>query len=172
MHIEKAIQNDLEACYFITKNCAATMIKNGIFQWNEAYPSKDALYRDIELQQLWKLTDNNIIIGIIVLTKIEDIEYKSVKWLTKNKHNLYVHRLAVDPKFQGKGYAQKLMRFSEDYALKKGFHSIRLDTFSQNTRNQKFYKKQGYIKLEEIYFPNQSEFPFYCYEKILNVQRI
>ena len=24
-------------------------------------------------------------------------------------------------------------------------------------------------RLEEIYFPNQSEFPFYCYEKILNV---
>ncbi|UMB59482.1 GNAT family N-acetyltransferase [Lutibacter sp. A80] len=169
MHIEKATQNDLEACYFITKSCAASMIENGIFQWNDIYPSLEVLDKDIALQQLWKLTENNTIIGIIVLTTIEDIEYKSVKWLTENKYNLYVHRLAVDPIFQGKGYAQKLMCFAEDYALKKGFHSIRLDTFSQNARNQKFYKKRGYIKLEEIYFPNQSKFPFYCYEKILNV---
>jgi len=169
MLIERATYSNLEACHLITKSCASAMIKNGIFQWNEAYPSKDVLDRDIELQQLWKLTENNTIIGVIVLTKIEDVEYKSVKWLTKNKYHLYIHRLAVHPTYQGKGYAQKLMSFAEDYALKNGFHSIRLDTFSKNARNQKFYKKRGYIKLEEIYFPNQSEFPFYCYEKILNV---
>lgn len=169
MLIEKATQSNLEACYFITKSCANEMIKNGIFQWNDTYPSKEILQKDIELQQLWKLTENNIIIGIIVLTKIEDQEYKSVKWLSENRNNLYVHRLAVDPTFQGKGYAQKLMSFAENYALDNGFSSIRLDTFSQNIRNQKFYQKRGYVKLEEIFFPNQSKHPFYCYEKILNV---
>ena len=24
------------------------------------------------------------------------------------------------------------------------------------------------IQLDDVYFPNQSEFPFHCYEKILN----
>ena len=69
------------------------MIENGIFQWNEMYPSKKVLQKDIELQQIWKLEENEIIIGIIVLTEIEDKEYKNVKWLTKNDKNLYVHRL-------------------------------------------------------------------------------
>ena len=169
MLIEKATYKNLEACHLITKSCANAMIKNGVFQWNEAYPSKEILLKDIELQQLFKLTENSTIIGIIVLTKIEDEEYKSVNWLTENRNNLYVHRLAVNPTCQGKGYAQKLMTFAENYATTNGFNSIRLDTFSQNTRNQKFYEKRGYVKLEEIYFPNQSEFPFYCYEKILNV---
>ncbi len=169
MLIEKATYSNLEACHLITRSCADAMIKKGIFQWNEAYPSKEILKKDIELQQLWKLTENNTIIGIIVLTKIEDEEYKSVKWLTENLNNLYVHRLAVQPKFQGKGYAQKLMSFGEDYAINNNYNSIRLDTFSQNTRNQKFYEKRGYIKLESIFFPNQSVHPFYCYEKVLNV---
>lgn len=169
MLIEKATHSNLEVCHLITKRCANEMIKHCIFQWNESYPSKEILHKDIALQQLWKLTENNTIIGIIVLTKIEDKEYKSVKWLTENGNNLYVHRLAVDPIFQGKGYAQKLMNFAENYATTIGFNSIRLDTFSQNTRNQKFYEQRGYIKLEEIYFPNQSNHPFYCYEKILNV---
>ena len=144
------------------------MIKNGIYQWNEVYPSKEVLQKDIELQQIWKLEENETIVGIIVLTEIEDKEYLNVKWLTQNLKILYIHRLAVHPNFQGKGYAQKLMDFTENYAINNNYNSIRLDTFSQNKRNLVFYEKRNYTKLEVIYFPNQSEHPFYCYEKVLN----
>ena len=64
------------------------MIEKGIFQWNELYPSKEVLQKDIELQQIWKLTNSNRIVGIIVLTEIEDTVYKNVKWLTENNKNL------------------------------------------------------------------------------------
>lgn len=167
--IKKAEISDLNQLLEVTKSCAKHMINNGIYQWNELYPSKEVLQKDIELQQIWKLEVEDKIIGIIVLTTIEDEEYKDVKWLTKNHQNLYIHRLAVSPQFQGKGYAQKLISFAENYAITNKFTSIRLDTFSQNKRNQKFYKQQNYTQLESIYFPNQSEFPFYCFEKIVNV---
>ncbi len=143
------------------------MIENSIFQWDENYPSKEILQKDIDLQQIWKLEVQDVIIGIIVLTEIEDQEYQDVKWLTKNNNNLYIHRLAIEPKYQRKGYAQKLMNYAENYALKNNYSSIRLDTFSKNKRNQEFYKKRNYKKLAYVYFPNQSEFPFYCFEKVL-----
>jgi len=167
--IVKASILDLEQLYVITKSCAKHMIENDIFQWNENYPSKEVLQKDIELLQIWKLEENKVIVAIIVLTEIEDEEYNEVKWLTKNYKNLYIHRLAVHPNFQGQGYAQKLMAFAENYASENSYKSIRLDTFSKNIRNQKFYKKRNYKKLETIYFPNQSEHPFYCYEKVLDV---
>lgn len=167
--VVKASIVDLEQLYAITKSCAKHMIKNDIFQWNENYPSKEILLNDIESQQIWKLEENKVIVAIIVLTEIEDKEYNKVKWLTKNYKNLYIHRLAVDPNFQGQGYAQKLMAFAENYASENKYKSIRLDTFSKNIRNQKFYEKRNYKKLETIYFPNQSEHPFYCYEKVLDV---
>ena len=166
--INKATTSDLDQVYSLTKSCAKDMIENGIFQWNENYPSKEVLKNDIKLQQIWKLYESNKIIGIIVLTEIEDKEYEKVKWLTKNYKNLYIHRLAILPEFQGKGYAQKLMDFTENYAKENNFKSIRLDTFSQNKRNQLFYEKRNYTKLDKIYFSNQSEDPFYCYEKVLN----
>lgn len=168
MKIEKAHISDLEHLLSITKSCAKFMIENGIFQWNEHYPSNEVLLNDINLNQLWKLVENNLIIGLIVLTEVEDKEYKSVKWLTENENNLYVHRLAIHPNFQGKGFAQKLMNFAENYAIENIYNSIRLDTFSQNKRNLQFYEKQDYKRLESIYFPKQSEHPFYCYEKVLN----
>lgn len=166
--IEKVQIEELDEIYSLTKSCAAHLIEKEIFQWNELYPSKEVLFNDINLKQIWKLTENNEIIGIIVLTEIEDIEYKNVRWLTKNEASLYIHRLAVHPKHQGKGNAQKLMDFAEGYAKLKNYKSIRLDTFSQNKRNQQFYKQRNYIKLESVYFLNQSEFPFYCYELVLN----
>jgi ribosomal protein S18 acetylase RimI-like enzyme len=169
MIIKKASEPDLSQLLSIVKSCGQNLIEQGIFQWNEQYPSKAVLLEDIALQQIWKLEDENKIVGLIVLTENEDAEYQHVKWLTKNHKNLYIHRLAVDPEFQRKGYAQKLMDFAEKYAKENGYNSIRLDTFSQNKRNQKFYEQRNYIKLESIYFPNQREFPFYCYEKIMNV---
>ena len=167
--IKKAIILDLNDLLEITKSCAKHMIDNEIYQWNELYPSKEVLQKDIALQQLWKLEIDDKIIGLVVLTDIEDAEYKGVKWLTKNHQNLYIHRLAVHPEFQSKGYAQKFMDFAENYAQKNNFISIRLDTFSQNKRNQQFYKQQNYKQLGSIYFPKQSEHPFYCFEKIVNV---
>ncbi len=166
--ITKAIISDLNQLHSLTKSCANHLIEKNIYQWDETYPSKEVLKLDIELQQIWKLEINKSIVGIMVLTEIEDEEYLPVKWLTNNSRNLYVHRLAVLPKFQGKGYAQKLMEFAEDYALINKYNSIRLDTFSQNKRNQQFYKKRNYKILEAIYLPKQSKHPFYCFEKIIN----
>jgi len=169
MTIRKSSKKDLEQLYAITKSCAKELIKKGIFQWSELYPSKEVLQNDIDLGQIWKLVVQKKCIGIIVLTEIEDKEYHPVKWLTINSKNLYIHRLAILPSFQGKGYAKKLMDFAEDYALENNYNSIRLDTFSKNKRNQNFYEKRNYKRLENIYFENQSKFPFYCYEKVLNV---
>ena len=168
MTIKNASIKDLEELYSITKSCAKQMIEADIFQWSKYYPSKEVLENDIALQQIWKLTENRTIVGIIVLTEIEDKEYKKVQWFTKNGKNLYIHRLAVHPNFQGKGHAQKLMAFAENYAKRNKYNSIRLDTFSQNIRNQIFYEKRNYTKLDSIYIPNQSEHPFYCYELVLN----
>ncbi len=170
--IVKATISDLPQIVAMTQDCAKNLIALGIFQWNENYPSREILERDIELEQIWKLEINTTIAGIIVLTEIEDLEYKNVKWLTKNPNNLYVHRLAIYPDYQGKGYARKLMDFAEAYAEENKYESIRLDTFSQNKRNQKFYESRNYLKLESIYFLKQSEFPFYCYELLLNAPGI
>ncbi|GAA4276098.1 GNAT family N-acetyltransferase [Aquimarina mytili] len=164
--IRKALFSDLDSIHKLTKACAKAMIANNIYQWNEHYPTRERFQKDIELQELYILEEVNIK-GILVLTQIMDEEYAPVQWLTKNKNNLYIHRLAVDPTYWGQGCAQKLMEYAESYAIKNGFASIRLDTFSQNKRNQKFYETRGYSRLGEIYFPKQSEDPFYCYELLI-----
>jgi len=96
-----------------------------------------------------------------------DEEYKPIQWLTPNGNSTYIHRLSVHPDLQGKGLAQEMMDFAENYSRKNNFASVRLDTFSQNKRNQRFYEQRGYQKLGDIYFPKQSRHPFHCYELVL-----
>ena len=151
----------------LTKACAQAMIAKGIYQWNEHYPSQSAFENDLSREELYVYKKDSRIIGTIVLSIYMDEEYKPIEWLSPNKNNLYIHRLAVHPDLQGLGFAQQLMDYAEAFAKANNFKSIRLDTFSQNPRNQRFYEQRGYKRLGSIYFPKQSEHPFYCYELLL-----
>ena len=159
--------SDINTILNITKSCAAHMIQNGIYQWNEHYPDKSSFVNDAENNDLYVDVENEEIIACISLCIKMDEVYMPITWKTKNQNNLYIHRLAVHPDFQKKGVGKNLMDFAENYAREKLYKSIRLDTFSNNKRNLKFYESRGYQQLESIYFPKQSEFPFYCYELIL-----
>lgn len=165
--IRKGTLSDIERILIITKACAKKMDDNGIYQWNEYYPNKSAFETDVERNELFVYEIEGRIEGCIAISTIIDKEYEDVKWLTKTNNNLYIHRLAVHPDHQSKGYAKQLMDFAEKFAIRNKYTSIRLDTFSKNKRNQLFYELRGYKKLEDIYFPNQSEYPFHCYELIL-----
>lgn len=165
--IRKGSTEDIDVLIGLTKSCARHMISNGIFQWNDHYPSRTAFEKDVKRQELFVLEVNSSIVGCIVISTFMDEEYENVGWLTESDKNLYIHRLAIDPNYQKKGYAKQLMDYAEKVAKNNGFISIRLDTFSQNQRNINFYELRGYQRLEDIYFPKQSEHPFHCYELTL-----
>ncbi|MBO6879387.1 MULTISPECIES: GNAT family N-acetyltransferase [Winogradskyella] len=165
--IRKGSLEDIDSIMNLTKACAKAMIANGIYQWNEHYPNPSAFINDVKRNELYVLEIDNQVKGTIVISTFMDEEYIPIKWLTKNKKNVYIHRLAIHPDLQGQGYAQQLMDFAENHAIENDYSSIRLDTFSQNKRNQKFYELRGYKRLGDIYFPKQSEFPFHCYELVL-----
>ena len=165
--IRKANITDIETIMIMTKACAKAMIANGIYQWNEQYSNPAAFINDVKRNELYVLEINRQVKGSIIISTFMDEEYIPIKWLTESKNNIYIHRLAIHPELQGKGYAQQLMDFAEQFAIDNSYSSIRLDTFSQNKRNQKFYELLGYKRLDDIYFPKQSEYPFHCYELVL-----
>ena len=162
--IRRAKISEIPDILTITQACAKKMQENGIFQWNEHYPSKEAFQKDIDRGELFVMEEKNTVQGTIVISTVMDEEYKPIQWLTPNGNSVYIHRLSVHPNLQGKGLAQQMMDFAENHAREHGFVSVRLDTFSQNKRNQRFYEQRGYQKLGDIYFPKQSMHPFHCYE--------
>jgi ribosomal protein S18 acetylase RimI-like enzyme len=135
-----------------------------VFQWNKHYPDRQSFVNDIKNSELYVYCIKDVVIGCVSICSLMDKVYSKVCWKTNGKNSVYIHRLAVDPKYQQQGVGGKLMDFAENESKLNGIESIRLDTFSQNTVNQNFYEQRGYFKLEDIYFPLQSEYPFHCYE--------
>ncbi len=164
--IRQAVPSDLAVVKALTTACANAMTAKGIHQWSEKYPTQERLLQDITAQELYVLVIADQIRGMIVRTATMSDAYAAVQWATPTNRNLYIHRLAVHPTYWGQGYAQQLMDWAEAYAIAEGYQSIRLDTFSQNTRNHHFYETRGYQRLEDIYYPHKSTAPFHCYELV------
>lgn len=172
--IRKAKPSEIDKIITITSACASKMIAQNINQWNEHYPNVAAFEGDLKRGELYVLIKNEtsgkaeIVMGCITISTLKDSEYNDIDWLTQDRLNYYIHRLAIHPDYQHQGNAKRLMDFAEDFARQQNALSVRLDTFGLNKRNQKFYLNRGYQRLGDIYFPRQSEAPFYCYELPLN----
>ena len=165
--IRKAISSDIQRLKQITEACSRHMIANGIFQWNAHYPDVAVLTKDVTDETVYVYLEEERIIGCVMFSMTMDDFYEEIPWLTPNTKQLYVHRLAVNPDHQGKGIARRLMDFGEKMASDLQCLSVRLDTFSQNPRNNRFYRARNYQQVGEVFFEQKSPHPFYCYEKIL-----
>jgi len=165
--IRKAKASDLFAVKKITEACTENLIKQGIFQWNKNYPSLSVFEKDIQEEALYVFENRGNIKGCVMFSEEKDPLYNSIKWLCPDIKNLYVHRLAVHPNYQKKGIARQLMDFTERCATENQMRSIRLDTFSQNAKNIRFYEARGYQNLGDVYFVKQSKDPFHCFEKLI-----
>ena len=120
--IRKATFDDIDVILGITKACATYMIDQGIYQWNDQYPNRKTFENDVKRSELYLVEHNKKVVGCIVLTPVKDDEYVPIQWFTKD-HNIYIHRLAVHPTFQGQGVAQQLMTFAEK--LRSGGRALR-----------------------------------------------
>ena len=167
IYIRKAIQGDLDAVMEIIQSCTNDMISQKIFQWNDKYPDRQTFFNDIENEDLLLLAHGNQLLGCVSVTNKMDDFYSTIDWIAATKKNIYVHRLAIHPRYQGHGYAKRIMNYIENDAIDNNYNSIRLDTFSMNKKNNNFYSNIGYEKLGHIYFRDQSDMPFNCYEKCL-----
>ena len=92
-----------------------------------------------------------------------DISSKSISLAKKT--------LKANPYKEGFG---KINYYNKDFSNidfgENKYDAIRLDTYSQNPRNQRFYTKRGYADLGPVYLKYKKDHPYYCYELLLNTK--
>lgn len=132
-----------------------------IFQWDNSYPNKNLILEDIKNGEFYIYKEQNEVAACICVNTEQHPTYKSITWTFTGKV-LVVHRLAINPKYQGKGLAIKMMKFVENEVSKKNYDGIRLDTFIENSIAINLYNKLGYNQLEKVHFKNRS---YFCFDK-------
>lgn len=167
LKIEKGTLSDLNELFQIYLNGKNELEKNGIYQWTDNYPTRSIIENDLKKGVLFVLRSNEGIIGAINISEEQETEYQTINWEFNDSKILVIHRLVIDPKYQRKGYAKKLMGFAEKFANENNYSSIRLDAYSQNKRVIDFYEKRKYFVRGNVNFPER-EYPFHCMEKEIN----
>ena len=144
---------------FLLRRCVEDMNQQDMFNWNHSYPSPLMILDDIRSGNLYLSIETGICQGMIVLNESISDEYRDIEWNTKNERILIVHRLAVNPLFQGKGIGRKLMEFAAQHARDSGYSAIWLDVIESNQAANNLYRGMGFTKTGEFHFQFQKS-PF------------
>lgn len=163
MPVVRAGEKDLMDVLYLLRRCTGHMNRQGMFHWNSSYPSREIVLEDILRGELYLYQDSGICKGIMVLNENQSEEYKQIEWTAGGKKVLVVHRLAVNPVFQGKGIGRRLMEFALHFMKTEGYDSIRLDVIESNRGANRMYREMGFSETGSFYFPFQKS-PFICYE--------
>ena len=161
--IRAAHLDELDALHGIVRAATRHMDEQGIPQWDEIYPNRQILLKDVVQQELHVIEVEDQVTGLVVINNDQSPEYETVQWMYPGRV-LVVHRLTIHPAYQRKGLATRLMDFVEDTAVAHSYDCIRLDAFTRNPAAFTLYENRRYRKAGSVRFRKGE---FYCYEKAM-----
>jgi len=167
MEIRQGRNEDVAAVMALVRRVVPLMRAGGNLQWDDQYPNPGVFAQDVARAQLWVAEAAGRIAGVAAITTDQEPEYAEVGW-DLAEVAVVVHRLAVDPAFQGQGVALALMRQAEAVARSRGIAVLRVDTNLQNLATQRLFPKLGYVAAGDIGLGFRPGLRFRCYEKRLS----
>lgn len=164
MILEPATDQDFDEAYTLLVACKEDLMTQNIGQWDDNYPNPDHVAADIHQGGLFKYVLETDIVGIISIDSKQEPEYSSIPWTYTGGSIAIIHRLAVHPLLQGRGYGSRIMDGAEKIINEKDFSTIRLDAYAGNLKLLEFYEKRGYRRVGDFFYPSRP-LPFICFEK-------
>ncbi|MBI6021782.1 GNAT family N-acetyltransferase [Clostridium perfringens] len=159
MEFRQANISDLDQIVEIIELSKKYLKETKVDQWQDGYPAKEDLRRDIESGNSYVLTNKDEIVATTVISLYGESTYNSIfngEWIT-NEEYIVMHRVAVHDRYKGKGIFKELIKEAENLALNKGIFSIKIDTHRDNISMQKAVLKNDFKKCGIIYLEDGSE---------------
>lgn len=144
IHYRLAVLGDIESVFTLIQGAIAEMELHDIFQWDELYPSREDILKDIEQETLYLAYKEADLVAIYVISDFSDSAYQNANWMYDENKAYVLHRFCVEPAYQNQGIGAQVLRHIEMQVAQMGYESIRLDVFTLNPYAQKLYRKNGY----------------------------
>lgn len=166
MEITKAKKEDVKEIMNIINQAKVYFKNNGIEQWSKEYPNENIFEEDIDNNCSYVLKNHGIILGTFCINIGQDKNYNEIyegNWISDRLYGT-IHRVAILEEEKGKGIFSKIVEFCEDYCIKNGAYSIRVDTHKNNKSMLKVIEKHKFKKCGIIYTEDGQRIAF---EKII-----
>ena len=159
-----ATYEDFDDVLALVRDCVDHMRRHGIQQWDDVYPDHTTIEEDMRCCEAFVATHETALVGYVAFGASQDPEYAEVPWEFTAGPTVVVHRLMVNPAYQGRGFAKVLMGFAENRALTSGYRIVRLDAFVGNPCALRLYGRLGYHEAGTIQHRTGQ---FRCFEREL-----
>ena len=172
MEFRQANISDLDQIVEIIELSKKYLKETKVDQWQDGYPAKEDLRRDIESRNSYVLTNKDEIVATTVISLDGESTYNSIfngEWIT-NEEYIVMHRVAVHNKYKGKGIFKELIKEAESLALNNDIFSIKIDTHRDNVSMQRAVVKNDFKRCGIIYLEDGSE--RIAFEKVINFFRV
>ncbi|EOH98987.1 hypothetical protein UAY_02256 [Enterococcus moraviensis ATCC BAA-383] len=157
VYLRKAIPTDLDRIMEIIQSARTLLQEKNIPQWqNGEGPNETQLKHDISMQQCYVLIVDDTIAGLGIISSDSEPPYeqlKNGKWIKTRGHYAVIHRVALDPAYQGRGLALLLMNLLITTARLSNFLDIRIDTHPKNKAMQQLITRAGFSYQGDILLP-------------------
>lgn len=165
MQIKKATQEQVPAIFSFIQAAISKMNSQGIYQWDDIYPTQDDFLLDAEKNHLYIVEIDQKAVACFSLNKNCDEEYKNGAWAYTGEDYVVIHRLCVNPQFQNQGIGRQVCNMIENMVKDGGIKAIKLDCFTQNPYSLKLYESLGF---KTVGFADWRKGRFALMEKILS----
>ena len=167
LQFRKATREDLPALEELYAQGRAAIARFGIDQWQNGYPARADIEKDLDEDILWVSEDTDKpgrIASVFALLLdgeptydhiVADAEIPEGRWLTGDTHNYAaIHRITVSPDFRGQGIAGQTMAFGKAKGKEAGKASLRIDTHVGNLAMRGMLSKNGFTHCGTIFLRN------------------
>ena len=147
MELKKLIRianlEDIQIISDIAVIVRKSMLNGGLNQWLGDYPAYQDFHKDFLKDGLFVLEEDNQILGSLSILPEDDLAYLEVHW--ESDKALVIHRILVNPLFQGKGKGKEMINYAIQKGQKEGFTGIKIDTHPNNIKMQKMLKSLDFV---------------------------
>ncbi len=154
MKIRKACSHDIDDIMSILDEARAFQRQSGFRQWEDGYPGRSDVERDIDCGTAYAFIDTDMTaVGYVALSS-SDEAYDRIGDIWEHSGNYgVVHRLALGDRLRGQHTTSTLFSLIEQTLRSLGITSIRLDTGTDNKIMQYLMAKYGYTSRGIHQFP-------------------
>ncbi|WP_306354163.1 GNAT family N-acetyltransferase [Flavobacterium sp. '19STA2R22 D10 B1'] len=133
----------------------ATLYQQQVFHRSWKGFDRERVLQEIREGKQWKIVVDGQIACVFC------IEYNDpFIWGEKDKDPaIYIHRIATNPEFRGRGMVKEIVQWSKGHAIEKEKRFIRMDTGSGNSRLNTYYIGCGFMYLGVTDIKNRELLP-------------
>ena len=144
MEMRKADSVDTGRIVAITDSARLYQRQCGFRQWEDGYPASADIAADIAAGCAYVFIEGGEIAAYAFLPE-GDGEYDRMCgiWRYAPPYGV-IHRLAVSPRFRGRGLASEVFSMAEEYFRRQGIRAMRVDTGEANVVMQRVLRRCGY----------------------------